>query len=203
VVSASEDAIIGKLGETVEVFRAYETDVPPPHVEFAQCGEEVENILRFTTRWGPLWSLPETDNKFWFRISEWRAYHTEYTNALRASGDGVTPSLEQLIKRHAPAPFRPPFNIGFQRLGELRPVIVAGCLWDALRLMAWMDQTVGRSVWVPCKNERCQKFFQRTRPDKLCCSPECSRQIAQRKYWHAEKGGAYKRRLRRKCVPME
>jgi hypothetical protein len=119
---------------------------------------------------------------------------------MREAGDRVTRSLERLIDHHAPAPLRPPFSIGVQRLKDgLKPVIVSGCLWDAVRLMAWLDRTAGRQIWVPCRNERCRggegpRFFQRTRPDKLYCSAACSRQATQRKYWHAEEGGAHKRR---------
>jgi hypothetical protein len=189
VVGEAGHCITGTLGyKKVDIFAR------PARVieDFANTIGNPENILRFTRNYGVLHGedrllgeLPEyiVGDPFRSDCNQWlmnqERFRTEWERKGKPDEDLANSLAEQIDPKSQVGPaikamVRPARNGGFQL--ELRPDDLLGALW--LAFLGFSGKTR------KCQNPTCSApYFIATRRDQKYCNEQCSRLVANRRWW--------------------
>ena len=112
------EVICGEYDSVLEVFTAYFAAMHhkggegAPHQAFADCAEDLDSILQFTKRWGPLTPTPSNsvplqtyikedeasgEQYFAFYVSDWRAMHQQFKKARALMAGRNSSQLRELV----------------------------------------------------------------------------------------------------------
>ena len=167
---------------------------------FANWPQGAKSVLKFTQKYGPLWSVPIVDGKFHINVEEWFRLQKRLQGDWRFASPSNLPSLGELGIR------------SYKELG--RGVQLGTHTW--MRFHAWGTELLLKDMWtlievcfntIPlerlrvCTNPDCKRpyFVAHHLKQTLCNAMECKLWNSRRlklEYWQRSKGPILEERKR-------